>query len=186
MITLSDLPALAQNALRDSTQSLSINELHGAVIGIGVCDDRSFALQSLVDLLGVDALSAEDEVELFVNASMEQLFADDMGFEPLLPDDDDSLEVRKIALGEWTSSFLAGFVAGLEARGGQSFDSMPEEVQEIVNDFVAIAEIELSSEEDAAAQEDAENDLMQLQEFVKVGVLLVMSLLNDVPENIAE
>ncbi len=184
-LALSDLTALALNAIRDSAQSLSVNELHGAVVGIAVCNDRSFALQSLTDLLGVDALSTEENVELFVNSSTELLFSDDMSFTPLLADDDAPLEVRATALGEWTGSFVAGFVAGLEDRADCSFESLPEEVKEIIEDFVAIAEIDRSADSVEVA-DDPEEDLMQLQEFVKVCALLVMSLLNDVPENTTE
>jgi len=196
---LSDLYALALNAIRDQAQSLSTSELHGAVVGIGVCSEQSFSLQSLVDLLGVDALSDENDVETFVNASLEILFADDMSFTPLLPEDDAPLEIRVTAIGEWTGSFVAGLAAGLDEQAAGSFASLPEEVQEIVADFAAITEINLPGDsaaaagegdaaagEEATAGEEAEFDLLQVQEFVKIGALLVMSLLNDVPGDTTE
>ena len=189
---MSDLYALALNAIRDQAQSLSTSELHGAVVGIGVCSEQSFSLQSLVDLLGVDALSDENDVEAFVNASLEILFADDMSFTPLLPEDDAPLEIRVTAIGEWTGSFVAGLVAGLAEQAAGSFTSLPEEVQEIVADFAAITEIDLpggsaaAAGEEATAGEEAEFDLLQVQEFVKIGALLVMSLLNDVPGDTTE
>ena len=179
---MSDLHALALNAIRDQAQSLSISELHGAVVGIGVCSEQSFSLQSLVDLLGVDALSDENDVEAFVNASLEILFADDMSFTPLLPEDEAPLEIRATAIGEWTGSFVAGLVAGLGEQAAGSFASLPEEVQEIVEDFAAITEIDLAGE----TGEKAEADLLQVQEFVKIGALLVMSLLNDVSSDTTE
>ena len=179
---LSDLHALALNAIRDQAQSLSISELHGAVVGIGVCNEQSFSLQSLVDLLGVDALSDENDVEAFVNASLEILFADDMSFTPLLQEDEAPLEIRATAIGEWTGSFVAGLVAGLGEQAAGSFASLPEEVQEIVEDFAAITEIDLAGE----TGEEAEADLLQVQEFVKIGALLVMSLLNDVSSDTTE
>lgn len=200
---MSDLYALALNSIRDQAQSLSISELHGAVVGIGVCG--AFTLQSLVDLLGVDALSDENDVEAFVSASLENLFADDMSFALLLPEDYAALDARVTAIGEWTGSFLAGLVVGLGEGEAESFASLPEEVQEIVRDFSAITEIDLPGDSAAATKEkvaagdavaagkdaadpgeEAEADLMQVQEFVKVGVLLVMSLLKDVPSNTTE
>jgi hypothetical protein len=164
---LSDLDALALNAIRDQAQSLSTSELHGAVVGIGVCSEQSFSLQSLVDLLGVDALSDENDVEAFVNASLEILFADDMSFTPLLPEDDAPLEIRVTAIGEWTGSFVAGLAAGLAEI-------------DLPGDSAAAAG------EEATAGEEAEFDLLQVQEFVKIGALLVMSLLNDVPGDTTE
>lgn len=150
-----------------------------------MCNGQSFSLQSLVDLLGVDALSDESDVEDFVNASLETLFADDMSFAPLLPEDEAALDTRATAIGQWTGSFLAGLVAGLAEQDQRSFASLPEEVQEIVGDFTAITEINLSGD-DTDAGEEAEADLMQVQEFVKIGALLVMSLLNDVPDDTGE
>ena len=96
-----------------------------------------------------------------------------MTFAPLLPEDDAPLAVRTEALGQWCGSFLAGLAAGLARRGAGSLEDAPEEVREIVADFAAIAQIDPESAELSA--DALEGDLVELEEFVKVGVLLVMS-----------
>jgi uncharacterized protein YgfB (UPF0149 family) len=173
---VNDLTLLAMNAAAGPVGGLSASELHGAVIGIAVADLESFSLHALVQLLGAEALSSEDDVEPFVRESLDQLLAEDMTFMPLLPDDDESLGDQLEGLASWTAGFLAGVVAGLSVVDS-NMAALPEEAQEIVRDFSAIAQVGADLEEDE--DNDAENDLAELQEFVKVGTLLIMSVLND-------
>lgn len=109
-----------------------------------------------------------------------------MSFAPLLPGDDAVLAERLEALGQWCGGFLAGLAAGLARRGAGSLEDCPEEVREIVRDFAAIARVDpLSTGAGAAAVdtgerragESEEADLVELEEFVKVGVLLIMTSL---------
>ncbi len=175
----SDLEILAQQALTDSGNTLTTAELHGATIGIGVADRTRFELQDLVDLLGTDALRDGESVGEFIGAALDMLYVDDMSFSPLVPDDDEAMSTRLAALASWCQSFLGGLVAGMHRRGIEDVGSMPEEVKEIVQDFAAIAQ--LDSESDTEAGEDeSEADAMELEEYVKVGALLMMSLCNDV------
>lgn len=183
---MTDLTALAMNA----AESLSVAEIHGVVCGLAVWQPDSFELQELTDLVGVEALTDELSVEAFVNASVEALRAEDMSFAPLLPDDDVELEERLDAVAEWCAGFLAGFGAAGTARELSSLEALPEEIQEIVGDLSAITDIDvdgiagaLVTEKDDAEYGDAdqdsiEEDLMQIHEFVKVGVLLIFSMIN--------
>lgn len=173
---MSDLTALAMRAIDGPVAKLSISDLHGAVTGIAVSNPEVFVVQSLVDLLGVEALSDQATVQAFVNAAVEELHNQDFSFSVMLPDDDVPLPERIEALGDWISSFLAGMALGLEQRGGIDFESMGEEAREIVEDFSAISEVEAT--EDLVGAE-AEADFVELEEFVKVGTLLLISLLND-------
>ncbi len=172
-----DLTTLAMNAAAGPVGGLSVSELHGAVIGIAVAGFERFSLHALVQLLGDEALSSEEDVEPFVRESLDQLLAEDMSFMPLLPDDDEVLSDQLEGLGSWTAAFLAGLVAGLDVVDS-NMAALPEEAQEIIRDFSAIAQIgaELDEETD---EDDTESDLAELQEFVKVGTLLIMSVLND-------
>jgi uncharacterized protein YgfB (UPF0149 family) len=183
---VSDLTALALNA----ADRLSVEELHGAVCGLAVCFGDDLPLQDLVELVGVDALTDERAVARFVAAALAELEADDMRFAPLLPDDDAALVTRVRALGQWCGSFLAGLAAGLARRGVNGLDEAPEEVREIVEDFSAIARVDadqVGGPEGRQAQaggngleggdEQDEADFLELHEFVKVGVLLIMSVL---------
>jgi uncharacterized protein len=170
---LSDLTALALNA----ADGLPVAELHGTVCGVAAGSGGEVFMQDLVMLLG-EGLVDEASVSRFVDATLTGLDAEDFSFAPLLPEDDDALDARLEALGEWCGGFLTGFAAGLARRGQSSLDETPEEVREIVRDLAAIAQIDADSALDAA-----ENDLVELEEFVKVGVLLIRSTLADASDD---
>jgi uncharacterized protein YgfB (UPF0149 family) len=175
MSDAAELYSLAQGAVAGPAKALTPSEVHGAVVGIAVGCPEKFSLQSLVDLLGADALAGSEDVEAFVRQSLTELFAEDMRFMPVIPEDDVPLSERLEALAEWTASFLAGLVTGL-GEAGRTLDGLQQEAAEIVRDFSAIAGVEPGGE-------DAEADFMQLAEFVKVGTLLIMSELQDVDDD---
>lgn len=167
---MTDLTALALNA----AHQLPVAELHGAVCGLGVCHGRALPVDDLIELVGVDALTDQQSVAAFVDACVAGLQAEDLSFTPLLPADDQPLDARLEALGQWCSSFLAGLAAGLARRGAASLDDCPDEVREIVRDFAAIAQVDAAVPE-GAGEAAAETDFTELEEFVKVGALLIMS-----------
>ncbi len=173
---MSDLYTLAINATRELTPA----ELHGAICGLAVCCSEEFPLENLLALVGVDAVTDEFSVESFVAASIESLGAQDMSFEPLLPDDGLEIGVRLEGLADWCAAFLAGLAAGLGNKKVNSLEELPEDVREIIADIKAVTDVDLEDSENLSRSGlSAEEDLMQLQEFVKVGVLLIMSLLNE-------
>jgi uncharacterized protein len=181
---VTDLSALALNA----AHQLPVSELHGIVCGLAVCHGEDLPLQELVDLVGVDALTDEASVGNFVLAAVRELEASDLSFAPLLPDDDADLVPRVEALGQWCGAFLTGLAAGLARRGVRTLDDGPAELREIVEDLGAIARIDTDSlaEPDRDDDEEAEVDLLELQEFVKVGVLLIMSVLGSESDDSAQ
>ncbi len=183
-MTAQELEVLALEAVAGPGGGLTVPELHGAAIGIGVTDAERFELQDLVDLLGADALADGETVARFVNDSLEALHAEDMSFTPLLPEDDALIEERLTALGHWCQSFLTGFAAGLSRRGIESLKGLPEEAQEIVQDFAAIAQLETELAEDEV--DDGEANFMELSEYVKVGALLIMSLVSNAGDDTEE
>lgn len=160
-----DLTALAVRA----SQSISIFELHGAVCGLAVGVARSLdedaaerdLLRELVELLGTDALTDADSVDAFVRASLDALMDDDLGFAPLLPDDDAPMAERVLGLAEWCGAFAAGY--GTQPVAGD------EQGEELLNDFIAISGAEIHDED----EESAEAALTDIEQYVKVGALLL-------------
>jgi uncharacterized protein YgfB (UPF0149 family) len=129
-------------------------------------------------------LSGEDPALCrFVDAVCEALTDEDLGFALLLPDDRVPLEERLAALGLWCGGFLSAFGVGLGMTVNSGDDAagfgLPDELQEIVDDLAAIAEVEPESaqdaDEDADDDADPEGQFMELEEFVRVAVLLIMS-----------
>ena len=162
---MADLTALAVRA----SQSISISELHGAVCGLAAGIARSLdvdaqerdLLGELIELLGSDALTDADSVVEFMHASLDALMADDLGFAPLLPDDDTPIAVRVLGLAEWCGAFAAGYGAHPVVEDEQG--------EELLRDFIAISGAEVRDEDD----ETAEAALSDLEQFIKVGALLL-------------
>ena len=171
---LHELELLALEAADGPEQGLTPAELHGATIGIGVGGPEQFELQELVDLIGAEVLTDADSLTRFVGAALDALYASDMSFSLLLPDDEVPMPERLSALALWCQGFLEGLVVGLNRRGISELKELPEEVQEIVQDLVAIAQLDTE-----LAEDDAETDFVELEEYVKVGTLLIQSLAAD-------
>ena len=146
-------PALPdfQHTLRLSQGNLDAAELaecHGVLCGL-LCRElaasaRDFIRHLLALKLLVQPGDALDAVlgELY-ESTVSQLADEDMGFSLWLPDDDEPLEERTIALGQWCMGFLAGL-----ASGGQ-FNALSEEASEAIEDLQQIARAELTSPESA-------------------------------------
>ena len=99
-------------------------------------------------------------------STSQQLHDEEMGFELWLPSDDDSLEVRTIALAQWCSGFLAGL-----GSGGQ-LDALSDEAREAIDDLQQIARAELSAPQDGVAEsEEDESAYAEIVEYVRIVAL---------------
>lgn len=157
--------------------SLSGSECHGLI-----CANLTKASQS--DAAGAFSSSLfGDETETLVqDADMAKMLARlallsanwlDQGsydFILFLPDDDNPLSARSRALAEW----CRGYVMGLLEAGITDFDSLPDDASEVMRDLVAISELE-----SADVDEGADEDLMQIEEYIRVGVQLLYENLNE-------
>lgn len=162
---LADLAALAACA----GPFISEAELHGAVCGLVAgkaerpedgCADGD-VLQELIDLLGSDALADAESIDAFVRASSEALFAEDMGFQPLLPGDEAPMDDRVRAIAEWCGAFAAGY--------GAAGAPQDEHSEELLRDFIAISGVVVQDEN----EDTAEAALLELEQYAKVGALLL-------------
>ena len=187
-----NLAGLALEAVR----SLTVAELHGAACGLAVHGPDTLNVEDLIALLGTEALQDAGSVENFVQATQDELYADDMSFAPLLmahePSDFDAAacEMKATALSDWCSAFLAGLAAGfamLSAMGGDAAlaaeqgvpaigdlaAKLPDDGQEIVQDMLAIAQLDTA----VSTSDEADSALIELEEYLKVGTLLLLTLL---------
>lgn len=100
------------------------------------------------------------------SATQQQLADEEMGFALWLPDDEEPLEERTIALAQWCSGFLAGL-----ASGGQ-LDALSEEAREAISDLQEISRAELSAESGAPnGSEEDEAAYAEIVEYVRVVAL---------------
>jgi uncharacterized protein YgfB (UPF0149 family) len=165
-----------QLIIENSGTECSIAEAHGVMTGM-LCVDQSVSffgwqneLNSSRILTGeFDVQGVEHLVALF-DSTRDLMAAGGFGFSPCLPDDDVDISDRVRVLSEWCQGFLHGLgSADVEM-------SWPGECKEIIKDFIAISQVDSDSD-----SEDDEASLMELVEYVRVGVELIRTELLVVP-----
>ena len=141
------------------------------VCGFAAADPLQFPLSDFVQLAGADALSDEESVSEFVRSSLDELFSEDMGFQPLIPDDSELLSARLAGLAEWCAGFLSGFGASVSER--MSRDALPVDIQEILRDFASISGLD----DEVEGDDQDENSFMEIYEYVRVAAVLTATLM---------
>ncbi|MFW5824486.1 MAG: UPF0149 family protein [Marinobacter sp.] len=159
------------------------SELHGGLCGrlaAGARLERSQWLEVVGEHMGIapQTLASGDNIPPELSSFMEsaysqtlaQLRSTDMAFQPLLPQDDYAFEQRLQALSSW----VRGFLEGMALAAGQRLGEAPEEIRELIEDLVAISQVEDSGEGDEAA----EVQLNDITEYVRLGVISVFTEFN--------
>lgn len=174
-----DLPTfelLANIFVEESVKVVSPAELHGLIAGhlaAGARLQPAVLLQTACELMDINSLAQESSkvalLDLY-SATCSALESMDLEFELLLPDDDNEISLRAEALGRWCQSFLSGF--GL--YGKHTDTSLSTEAKETLNDLGQIAQISAEVEE----LDENEADLMEVQEYVRMAVLMLFTECN--------
>ncbi|MFT5756694.1 MAG: hypothetical protein ACI9LM_001414 [Alteromonadaceae bacterium] len=154
-------------------------EIHGVLTGL-VCAGYAF---EGTDYLGMvnDMLNNSEGLPKAVKVVIKTLFAqlwqdildDSYSFQLMLPDDDDSIIERGNALGVWVQGFNLGF--GLQQNKATV---LSDDVKEVLNDFVEIANLSDEMEED----ESTEQAYYEISEYVRISALLCFTELGILPE----
>jgi uncharacterized protein YgfB (UPF0149 family) len=162
------LPALSavEAEIRRLALSVSASELHGGVCGWfagGGADGPQWLAQVMADpaLAAVAPGTGLDELR---EASAAQLANRSFEFELLLPSVDANLAERSGALFDWCRGFVGAF--GL-AAGDKAL--LSEDSREALADLVRLAAAQAQDEGD----EEDEEALVELEEFVRVAALLL-------------
>lgn len=94
-----------------------------------------------------------------------------------LPADNESVLLRAAMIGQLCEGVLYGI--GLAGGLSEMENKLSEQVREVVNDLGEIARIDVSSLADEELDtEQVDQDLTELEEFVKVGILMLNEELN--------
>ena len=157
-------------AVADAIDGLELGtspaELHGAVTGwfAGGGDDSPDWLARVMADDALPQVPRDTPLDALRAVSHAQLSDRDFGFELLLPAGDASLGERSGALFDWCRGFLGAF--GL-ATGANP--PLSEEGTEALNDLAGLATATAQDEGD----DDDEEALAEIEEFVRVAVLLL-------------
>lgn len=177
-------PELLSKAL-GASELVSPAELHGMVCGLASAHPGTFSVPEFVDLVGTDVLNDESTTADFVSAALDQLHAQDMEFHPLIPDDEERLADRIEGTANWCAAFLAGFGAGVAELGILSGE-LPDDVQEILRDFVALSGMDEGDDGGDGGEGEVSNadegSFMEIYEYVRVASILVHTLMQELSE----
>jgi len=148
------------------------SECHGMVCGQLCRGTPIGAAQWLEHILGrpvgedrVLAARCAQLLEVVLMSAGGGLINDDFVFEPMLPDDQESLNRRSIALGQWCEGFLYGLALGGEIKQA-SLSTEAEEVLRDLRDFTRI-------QGDGGMDEADESSYMEVVEYIRVVVMLL-------------
>ncbi len=157
-----------EDTLAETGSLAEAAEAHGSLCG-ALCAQSRFSLESWLDELVRDAAQVNawrGVFETVYSETRQALGGEAMHFEPLLPDDDQPLSGRTLALAAWCQ----GFLYGLGTSGVHSVADLPGDVGEIVQDLTEISHASFSTDEPTETDEQAYAELV---EFVRVAVQLI-------------
>lgn len=168
-----------ETALRTLDSPYAAAEADGLLHGLLTADRETAWQQWLTALLEEENAAANAPVanvlppavaktlQSMFDQTIQQLTDNDLAFTPCLPDDDQSLASRLLALTRWCQGFLYGLgLGGIEQLAG-----MPDDTQEFIMDVQRIGSV--STQLDEARPEDDELAYAELVEYVRTGVLLL-------------
>lgn len=157
-------------ALDQVQADCSAAELHGVMVGMlagGARMNRLALVKSLEAHADVANAFADDMIASLWQLqlkTLDDLCADDLLFQPLLPDDDDDLSLRVMALSDFARGLLTGFGLAVPANNPALAG---ETVRETLQDLVQISQVDAVDE----ADEEGELAYAELHEFVRLGVI---------------
>jgi uncharacterized protein YgfB (UPF0149 family) len=157
-----------QRLLTEQRSLADAAEAHGTLAGC-LCAAVGYRFEDWVH-----EILPEGRADALSTASLRQLYLDtagalegsEMEFELLLPEDDESIDARTSALGQWCQ----GFLYGLGTSAIQDASALPGEIGEIVRDMTEITHVGVDEGQNTETNESAYAELV---EFVRVGVQLV-------------
>lgn len=148
----------------------SAAEAQGIATGMLCGNDRTETGLWISEILqDIDEINLEDRIvleRLFENTKT-TLVGDDFSFKLLLPDDDTPLSEQADALRQWCQGFLFG-IGSIPLAS-----DWPDENREIIKDIAEFAKLDTNVD-----GEDAENDFMEITEYLRAAVMYLRTGLN--------
>jgi uncharacterized protein len=163
--------------LSSAGSAVAAAESHGCLCG-ALCASADYPIEQWLSEVVpaetlADATSAQALQLLFAD-TVRALRGEEMEFQPLLPDEDRTLEERASAIAQWCQGFLYGF-GTVRSR---SSPELPADIQEILRDLTEIARA-ASAGGDTDDDEEAYTEVL---EYVRVSVQLIHDELIDTSE----
>lgn len=163
--------------LADAAEELGANtglaEAHGVLVGLacGAAElrfDRWF--EEVFEPLEEDDTLARryaGEMQALFDTTLAMLADEEVSFMPMLPETQNQLSERADALGQW----CRGFSYAVSLSAFEPSRVLSQDAQELLGDFAAIARA--GHDDEDGHEDEAELAFAELEEYVRVGVLLI-------------
>lgn len=179
------LPAFNQidGLLEKVNSMIGAAELHGLICGFLCGGKQTNGKNWLEPILGLAEVEDNEEIrqlllELY-NVTYAEMMDQDFGFQLLIPDDEQPLELRAKSLSSWCQ----GFLTGIGLSGAYVDEEDTEETQEILYRFDDIAKLDY---ENIEVRPEDEKAYYELYEYVRMAVLIVYNELADTPPSMMD
>jgi uncharacterized protein YgfB (UPF0149 family) len=156
---------------KGNLEAAELAECHGVACGL-LCRRADSSLDAFIGLLDMleivvaPGAGLKMSLEELLNSTRAQLADEDMGLALWLPDDDEILEERTMALSQWCN----GFLAGLGSNGEDSLKAMSDDANEALRDLEQISRAEVV---DTAESEDDESAFAEIVEYIRIVILMI-------------
>lgn len=150
----------------------SAAEVHGVAVAMLCLDPKTEVGSWLSEAISRDADLQEDDKMLLINLfeqSKELMDSEEFIFDLFLPDEQEPVNQRCLALVQWCEGFLFG-MGRIETSS-----EWPGDVGEILKDIVEFTKLDADFDD----EEEAESAIMEIQEYLRASVMLIRSELND-------
>lgn len=155
------------------------SEIHGLLCGF-ICGGIAYESKEYLPLVNDFFNNGEGlpiklktEVSNLYTQIWQQMLDGNYGFQLLVPDDDEDIVERCAALSAWVQGYNVGF--GLQQKNKSE---LSDEVREVVDDFVEIANLSDEVEEDEAT----EQAYFEILEYARISSLLCFSEVGNPPK----
>jgi uncharacterized protein YgfB (UPF0149 family) len=170
------------NQLLEQGAEQSPSHLHGGICGVlcgGGARDAEYCLAAVAQALHLEIHGELAGSCLRLAAiTIQALQDEEFDFHPFLPDDEEDMEVRVIAMSDWCSAFLSGYAMSIATPES---GALGEENSEILKDISAIASAAVDAVDDDVEpdEEESENHYFDLTEYLRFATLnLFMDLID--------
>lgn len=155
---------------------LTASEAHGLATGMLCMENRIEMARWLRELFPHDVVLLEEDkmvLEALFERTRQLLHFDESSFrfDLFLPSDDDILEKQLIAVRSWCEGFLFGI------GYTRTETDWPKETEEIMRDIVEFTKLDANVDE-YEEMENVEEELMEIQEYLRMAVLLIRDQFN--------
>ena len=164
-----------QSSLMSLKAMTDASEAHGTLCGLLIGQQEfsrwlEFTLDTLPDAGDILAKEEIKKLHDLFEYSRDQLNADDMSLELLLPDEQQEFAERLIALASWCQ----GFLYGLAVNGDSLTSNLSEQARECLDDLLQISQLSHDEEQ----SEEAETNFAEIVEHVRLSVIYMNEEIN--------